>query len=183
MKKTLLATTLAATAFLSTSAAFAADGVINFTGSITDTACVVDIGGAALTVPLGKISTSAFGGAGTTAPATKFTLLVKSCPEAATAAVNFDGNPVGGDDKVLALTGAGGVGVATGVGVQIADKAGNPVPMRGLSGKYDLLKGDKTDTTKDIVNKLDFTARYIATAASVGAGTANATANFTIIYN
>lgn len=183
MKKTLLVTTLAATAFLSTSAAFAGDGVVNFTGSITDTACVVDMGGAALTVPLGKISTSAFSGAGTTAPATKFTLLVKSCPATTTAAVNFDGIPAGGDDKVLTLTGAGTGTVATGVGVQISDKAGNPVPLRGLSGKYDLLVGDKTEPTKDVINKLDFTARYIATAATVGAGTANATANFTIIYN
>ncbi|CAI0914704.1 fimbrial protein [Serratia liquefaciens] len=181
MKKTLLATTLAATALLSASCAFAADGTINFTGSITDTACVVDPGSATLSVPLGKISTKSFAGAGSTAPATKFTLLVKSCPAATTASVNFDGIPVSGDDNVLALT--TGTGVATGVGVQIVDKAGNPVPLRGLSGSYDLKQGDKTDTTKDITNQLDFTARYIATAASVGAGTANASANFTIVYN
>ncbi|MBB1581302.1 fimbrial protein [Serratia sp. OS31] len=181
MKKTLLVTTLAATAILSTSSAFAADGTVNFTGSITDTACVVDTASANLTVPLGKISAKAFGAAGATGPATKFTLVVKSCPEVATAKVNFDGIPVSGDNNVLALT--TGTGVATGVGVQISDKDGNPVPLRGLSGSYDLKKGDPADTAKDVTNALDFTARYIATAASVGAGIANTSANFTIVYN
>lgn len=181
MKKTLLSTLLATTAFLSTASAFAADGTVNFTGSITDTACVVDTASATLSVPLGKISTKSFAGAGTVAPATKFTLVVKSCPAATTASVNFDGTPVSGDNNVLALT--TGTGVATGVGVQISDKDGNPVPLRGLSGSYDLKKGDPADTTKDVTNALDFTARYIATAATVGAGTANASTNFTIVYN
>ncbi|CAI2448534.1 fimbrial protein [Serratia liquefaciens] len=182
MKKTLLSTLLATTAFLSTSSAFAADGTVNFTGSITDTACVVDTTSASLTVPLGKISTKSFAGAGTVAPATKFTLLVKSCPAATTASVNFDGTPVSGDNNVLALT-TGTTGVATGVGVQISDKAGNPVPLRGLSGSYDLKKGDSAGGAGDVTNALDFTARYIATAAVVGAGTANASTNFTIVYN
>ncbi|HEJ8087119.1 TPA: fimbrial protein [Serratia liquefaciens] len=181
MKRTLLVTTLAATAFLSTPPTFAADGTINFTGSITDTACVVDATSATLTVNLGKIATTSFKGAGSVAPATKFTLLVKSCPAATTAKVNFDGIPVSGNDNVLALT--TGSGVATGVGVQISDKDGNPVPLRGQSGSYDLQKGDTTDADKDITNKLDFTARYIATAATVGAGSADATTNFTIMYN
>ncbi len=180
MKKTLLVTTLAATTFLSASAAFAADGVINFTGSITATACVVDMGGAALTVPLGKISATSFSAAGTTAPATKVTLKVKSCPSALSASVNFDGIPSSGDDKVLALT-AGAT--ATGVGIQISDKDGKAVPIRGLSGSYALAKGDSADVTKDITNNLDFTARYISTAATVGPGTADATTNFTIVYN
>ena len=181
MKKTLLSPLLATTAFLSTSSAFAADGTVNFTGSITDTACVVDTTSASLTVPLGKISTKSFAGAGSVAPATKFTLVVKSCPAATTASVNFDGTPVSGDNNVLALTTV--AGVATGVGVQISDNAGNPVPLRGLSGSYDLKKGDSAGGAGDVTNALDFTARYIATAATVGAGTANASTNFTIVYN
>ncbi|AYO38637.1 fimbrial protein [Serratia sp. P2ACOL2] len=181
MKKTLLSTLLATTAFFSASAAFAADGTVNFTGSITETACIVDTPSATLSVPLGKISAKSFAGAGTTAPATKFTLVVKSCPEATTASVNFDGTSVSGDNNVLALT--TGAGVATGVGVQISDKAGNPVPLRGLSGSYDLKKGDPAGGAGDVTNALEFTARYIATAVKVGAGTANASTNFTIVYN
>lgn len=180
MKKTLLSTLLATTAFFSASAAFAADGTINFTGSITETACVVDTTSATLSVPLGKISATAFKAAGTTAPATKFTLLVKSCPTATTAKVNFDGIPVSGDNNVLALT--TGTGVATGVGVQISDKTGTVVPLRGLSSSYDLKLGSTTPG-QDVVNNLEFTARYIATATTVTAGTANASTNFTIVYN
>ncbi|QGH63263.1 fimbrial protein [Serratia proteamaculans] len=182
MKKTLLATSLAVTAFLSASSAFAADGIVNFTGSITDTACKVDMGASStLAVPMGKISTTSFSGAGSTAAASKFSLQLKSCPAATTATVKFDGIAANGDDKVLALT--AGTGIATGVGVQITDKDGNAVPLQGNSGSYDLKAGDANDPLKDVTNNLDFTARYIATAATVTAGTANATANFTINYN
>jgi major type 1 subunit fimbrin (pilin) len=182
MKKTLLATALLATTALSLSSALAADGTVNFTGSISATACKVDMGGSTtLAVPMGKISTTSFSGAGTTSAASKFSLQLKTCPTATTATVKFDGIAAGGDDKILALT--GGAGAATGVGIQLSDKSGAILPLATNSTSYTLALGDATDTTKDVTNNLDFTARYIATAATVGAGTANSTASFTINYN
>jgi major type 1 subunit fimbrin (pilin) len=56
-------------------AANAADGVINFTGNITGTACVVDTSAISQPVDLGTISTTAFtGGNGATAAAKRLTL-------------------------------------------------------------------------------------------------------------
>lgn len=182
MKKTLLAAALATTAALSFSSAFAADGTVNFTGSVTDTACVVDMGGTnVLAVQMGKISKSSFTVAGTVAAATKFTLQLKSCPSATTATVKFDGIAANGDDKVLALT--TGTGVATGLGIQLSDKSGAVLPLATNSTSYTLLKKDLTATPPADVNDLVFTARYISTAAAVTAGSANSTATFSINYN
>ncbi|CAI1187978.1 fimbrial protein [Serratia quinivorans] len=182
MKHTLLAAALATTAAFSFSSAFAADGTVNFTGSVTDTACVVDMGGTnVLAVPMGKISKNSFTVAGSVAAATKFTLQLKSCPIATTATVKFDGIAAGGDDKILALT--TGSGVATGLGIQLSDKTGAVLPLATSSSSYTLAKSDPNATPPTDVNDLIFTARYISTAAAVTAGTANATATFSINYN
>jgi major type 1 subunit fimbrin (pilin) len=182
MKHTLLAAALATTAAFSFSSAFAADGTVNFTGSVTDTACVVDMGGStALSVPMGNISKTSFGASGSLAGATKFTLKLKSCPNATTATIKFDGIAAGGDDKILALT--GGSGAAAGLGIQISDKNGKVLPLSVNSASYDLAKGDATVPANDVTNDLNFTARYISTSATVTSGSANATATFSINYN
>lgn len=186
MKKTLLAAALATTTLLTASATFAADGTLSFTGDIKDTTCVVDFGGAsgtALTIPMGTFAKSAFsGGAGTTANASKFSVKLKTCPVAYTkATVEFDGTPDSNDSKVLALTaGTGADAPASGVGVQIIDKDGTVLPLKTASASYALVSGT---TASDNTNSLDFTARYVATAATVTSGKANATANFTVKYN
>ena len=62
-------------------AANAADGVINFTGNITGTACVVDPSAIAQPVDLGTVATSAFsGGSGAAAAPSRFNIVLKSCP-------------------------------------------------------------------------------------------------------
>lgn len=182
MKKNLLAAALATTAAFSFSSAFATDGTVNFTGSVTDTACVVDMGGSnVLAVQMGKISKNSFPVAGSVAAATKFTLQLKSCPTATTATVKFDGIAAGGDNKILALT--SGTDSATGLGIQISDKSGAVLPLYANSVSYPLAKGDAVVSTNDITNDLVFTARYISTAASVVAGTADSTVSFSINYN
>lgn len=172
MKKTFIAASVVASVFAVS--AFADDGKINFVGAITDTACtVVNTVANPLTVTMGTVSTKAFTGAGSTAAPSRFTLELTDCPaEAKTAAVKFDGTPDATANSVLALTEE--TGVAKGVGIQIYDKDNNPVPLHTASGSYALKVG---------ANSLDFVARYYATAASVTAGPANSTSNFTIIYN
>ncbi|MEL4012842.1 fimbrial protein [Dryocola clanedunensis] len=173
MKKNLIAVAVAFVAF-SAANAFAADGTVNFTGEITDEACVVDIGtNNTMTVDLGKVARSAFDGAGSKASATKFVLKVKDCPATVTSAsVKFDGIGYDGDDSVLKLT--QDADVAEGVAIELADKSQEKLPLFTASAPYDLAEGD---------NELPFYARYIAMSDTVTAGPANAVTQFTLNYN
>ncbi|WP_024531391.1 fimbrial protein [Serratia fonticola] len=172
MNKNLLAVAVLAASAFST-AAFAADGKVNFSGEIIDQACTVHSDSENQTVTLGKVYVGAFkGGAGVTAASKDFSLILQNCPDTVTAAtVRFDGIQVAGNDAVLALTEE--PGVATGVGVQIADN-NKVINLHTDSSVYPLSSTDD--------NVLGFVARYYATSATVTAGKANAVSNFTIIY-
>ncbi|AHG20962.1 ferrous iron transporter B [Chania multitudinisentens RB-25] len=172
MKKNIIVATLVAAGAMGSVSAFAADGQINFTGEIIDSACeVVNNVSSPLNVSMGKIAKTAFSGKGSTAAATKFTLQLNNCPATLTGAtVKFDGTTVAGDNSVLALTSGG----ATGVGIQLSDSS-SVLALNTASASYPL---QSTGT-----NNLDFVARYVATAATVTAGAANAVASFTINYN
>lgn len=174
MKKNLFVITLVTAGMLSTTTAFAADGQINFIGTITDTACTVTNSPSnPLTVTLGTVSKQAFTGAGSTAAPTKFTIELTDCPITATSAtVKFDGISANSDNTALKLT--QDAGVATGVGIRISDVTGAIVPLYTASSPYTLTTG---------INKLDFVARYLALTDTVTAGPANSTSQFTIIYN
>ncbi|CAI0914271.1 fimbrial protein [Serratia liquefaciens] len=147
---------------------------LNITGRILSSACQPEIN--PLTVPLGNISRAALSAKGSTAPAIAFQLRLKNCPaEIGQIKVQFDGTPASGDNSALALT--AGSGVATGVAVQLQDAAGAIVPP-GQASALMTIKGGSGS-----LNSLGFTARYIATADSVTAGSANASATFTIWYS
>ncbi|WP_260676930.1 fimbrial protein [Limnobaculum zhutongyuii] len=173
-EKNLIVAALIATASLSAVSAFAADGKINFVGAITADPCTVvnDISNP-LTVTLGTVANTAFKNAGDVAAPTKFTIALKNCPATVTSAkVKFDGTADSNVNTILALTQE--TGVATNVGIQLTDSKNVVVPLHTASSAYSLATGD---------NNLDFVARYYATAATVTAGPANSTSNFTIVYN
>ncbi|ELI7921275.1 fimbrial protein [Yersinia enterocolitica] len=174
MKNNLIAVALLTSSAISTSA-FAADGQVNFTGEIIDSACeVVNSPSNPLEVNMGRVNKTAFGGTGSTASATQFALQLRNCPATvSTASVKFDGTAVNGNRDVLALTSTSGV--ATGVGIQLYDVSDSALPLATPSMAYSLVSG--------MDNSLSFTARYIQTAALVTAGPANATASFTVNYN
>lgn len=152
----------------------AADGTINFTGNIIDTACTLDTNSANQTVILGNVSSKAFNAAGSTAAPTKFNITLTTCPAAATSAkVTFDGTESSANPNILALNAgqtAGGVGVAL-----YEQNGSTPVPLEAVSQSQPLVSTGP--------NTLTYVAKYMATAATVTAGTANATSTFTIIYN
>lgn len=175
MKRNFIAVAVATASILSAASAFAADGQVNFNGSIIDSACtVVNNVANPLTVTLGQVSKTAFTGAGSTAAATSFNLQLTNCPATvSTATVKFDGTAAAGDNSVLALTQESGV--ATGVGIQLSDISNSVLPLYTASASYPLVT---TGT-----NNLGFVARYVATAATVTAGPANSVASFTINYN
>ncbi|RSZ31173.1 MULTISPECIES: fimbrial protein [unclassified Variovorax] len=183
MKKFVIAkfAALAAVGLLS-QGAFAADGTINFTGEIVDAPCSISPNSQNMTVPLGKVSRTAFDGAtagtavvGKKATPAKFTIDLLGCGATAKGAtVTFTGT-ADTDATLLRLANAGqvGVGAASGVAIELGDSAGTKIPLGQESGQYVLGLGD---------NSLKFQAAYIATKTAVTVGPANATAQFTVAY-
>ena len=156
----------------------APDGVINFTGEITDAPCSVSPASQNMTVPLGNVSRTQLDGAvGKKGPnPADFSIDLLACPASAKAAtVSFAGVPDAIDATTLAVSNAGLVGVekANGVAVEIADSTGTKIPLGSESQEYILGVGD---------NSLKFQANYVATQSTVTVGPANAIAQFTVAY-
>lgn len=156
-----------------TTAVLADSAGVNISGRIMSSACEPAIN--PMTVPLGAVASSALKSKGSTASTTAFQLQLKNCPaEISQIKVQFDGTPDASDSNILAL--AGGSGSATGVAVQLLSAAGILLPL-GQPSPLMAIKGGSGS-----VNNLGFIARYIATSDSVTAGSANASATFTISY-
>lgn len=161
----------------------AADGTINFTGEIIDAGCNAFVNGSGTStgnVDMGKVQKTAFKGVGSTvdgaASTTGFTIELNDCPTTVTnVTFKFDGQNVNGDDKILALT--TGTGVATGVGIQLYDKARGVIELAKASAPYTIANKGTPST-----NSLPFYAKYIQTAAAVTTGPANSVATFTVNY-
>lgn len=171
MKKIVLISAILSVSALHT--AYAADGVINFTGNITGTACVVDPSAIAQPVDLGTVATSAFsGGSGATAASRRFNIVLKSCPEGiSSASIRFDGSTNGTNSSILALAPSQ---TATNVGVAIYEQDNATlIPIGSPSASIALLE--------EVDNTLTYFAKYMATG-TVGAGTANASTSFTVTY-
>lgn len=176
MRKLLLS--LAVLTAVNAGAAFANDGMVNFTGEIIDSSCQVDTGSKDMTVNLGKVNKTSFTQAGDEESATKFTIKLTGCPTTpegySQAAIKFEGESITGDDTVLALT--NGANVATGVGVEIKDWTDSALSMKTTPTDYMPIGTSGTVS-------LDYTAYYRATADTVTAGIANAATSFTVVYN
>lgn len=173
MKKLSLFVSVVTSALIS-SAAFAADGTINFTGSVTDTACTVDTASANQTVNLGTVAASSFTAAGSTAAAARFSINLTNCPAAAkTASVRFDGLTASGNSSILSLN-TGQTAKNLGVGLYQQDSSAL-IPIGSSTPSVTL--------TTTGTNTLTFIAKYYAISTPVGVGTANATAAFTVTYN
>lgn len=170
MNNRLLPITIAATIGV-ISNANAADGTISFTGAISDQTCIVESGSTNLTVEMGTISDSAFSAAGDTAGASRFDISLESCPSFTSVAARFDGVADSDNPDLLALTDTGSA--ATGVAIQISNTDGTAIGIGNESTQFPIDAGSAT---------LNFIAKYQATAATVTAGDANSTAQFTITY-
>ncbi|PAA09511.1 fimbrial protein [Pseudomonas fragi] len=156
------------------SIANAADGTINFTGTILSAACTVTPATGTQTVPLNSVTTSSLSTAGVTSSPTKFDIVLTSCPSTvSTATVKFDGPTDSDNSSILKLTTE--PGVATGVGIALYEKdASTQIPI-GTSSTSSTLS-----TTSDTT--FTFYAKYMATKA-VTSGPANGSTDFTINYN
>lgn len=157
----------------------AADGTINFTGTILDAACTVDPSSSVQPVALGTVSKAGFVNAGDVASGGNIKIAISACDKSITrAAVRFEGPRDKNDPRLLGLTGAGTQGVATGVGVAIFEKDNSTlIPLGTKSAGMDIAAPEG--------GSLEFVAKYMASTAAAGitAGTANAVATFTVDYN
>lgn len=123
---------------------------------------------------LGEVAVSTFGGTkGAQSSISPFKINLTSCPASAkTVKVKFENAPHPDDASLLAPNAV--AGVATGVGILIADANNTIVRPRATSAAYTLAVG---------TNDLEFNARYQSTSATVTAGPADTSTNFTLIYN
>ena len=167
MKKNFAATVMAMT-LVTAGSAYAADGTIEFTGKITETACTIAT--PKVVVNFGTIAASAFKNVGDVAAAQGFQIEVNNCPTSA-AKVRFDAEAEASDSNLFAL---GADSTVTGVGISLFDRDAEQITPGYNSGVYNLQPSSN--------QVLPFTAKLESTAASVKAGDIKASADFTIIY-
>lgn len=125
-------------------------------------------------VPLGDYPIGEFKGIGTSTKAKRFTIDLNNCP-AGMAGISYRLDPVG-----TALNAANGVlalntGGARGIGLQILQDSGAVLP---ISSSISYMRNPPQGNYS-----IPLQARYYQTAAAVTAGAANASLQFTIIYN
>ncbi|MGE9553592.1 fimbrial protein [Erwinia amylovora] len=139
--------------------------------NVTTIACTVS--STAISVPMGTVEKRAFGGVGTwpgDANTRSFILPLNS--NAGTRVnVQIDGNVQNASQGVLNLT--GGTGSASGVGIQLLYQNA-PLPLSSPVNTG-------TATSEGTYN-IPLQARYYQTGSSITAGTANASATFTLTY-
>lgn len=174
MKKSLFAAALFAGSAIATMA-HAADGTINFTGTITDVACTISPASATQNVLMGNVAASALSTPGAVAAPSRFSIELSACPPTISGAtVKFDGPSDASNSSLLALTSGGGAATGVGIGLYEQDAA-TQIPVGGASANKALISG--------VTNTFTFFAKYVANGAAVVAGPANAVTDFTIIYN
>ncbi|ROP62872.1 type 1 fimbria pilin [Enterobacter sp. BIGb0383] len=165
----IVCTLLAALPF---SVTLAWDVLVDIRGEIVGNTCIVSGDSTHIKVNLGTISTRQFSGVGSVSNIRQpFALSLEDCgPTFSGAKVRFTGTPDDDSPQLLQLD-AGG---AQGVGVQILDANGNPVPLNTWSELWSG-NGDGTAT-------LNFSARLQATRMPVEAGSATAIATWELEY-
>jgi major type 1 subunit fimbrin (pilin) len=166
----------------------AADGQVEFTGTINDNACTINSESVKKAVDMGQVRIADFPntvGAVATAGATPFSISLENCSGSSlkNASIKFSGQQSGTDATVLGMTGDNQV---SGVGIQINDaRTGNKLPLNTASNDYVL---------RPQSNTFDFTASYVRLVADteasgdtpgvrgIGTGKVNALASFDVTY-
>ena len=166
----------------------AADGQVEFTGTINDNACTINSESVKKAVDMGQVRIADFPntvGAVATAGATPFSISLENCSGSTlkNASIKFSGQQSGTDATVLGMTGENQV---SGVGIQIDDaRTGNKLPLNTASNDYVL---------RPQSNTFDFTASYVRLVADteasedttgvrgIGTGKVNALASFDVTY-
>lgn len=158
----------------------AADGQVEFTGTVNDNACTINSESVKKSVDMGQVRIADFASTvGSTAGATPFSISLENCsgPTLKNASIKFSGQQAVTDATVLGMTGENQI---TGVGIQINDaRTGSKLALNTASSDYVL---------RPQGNTFDFTASYVRLAADteevsgIGTGKVNALASFDVTY-
>ena len=164
----------------------AADGQVEFSGTINDNACTINSESVKKSVDMGQVRIADFANTvGATAGSTPFSISLENCSGSTlkNASVTFSGQQAATDATVLGMTGENQV---AGVGIQINDaRTGNKLALNAASTDYVL---------RPQSNTFDFTASYVRLVADteasgdtpgvrgIGTGKVNALASFDVTY-
>ena len=166
----------------------AADGQVEFTGSVNDNACTINSESVKKSVDMGQVRIADFPntvGAVATSGATPFSISLENCSGSTlkNASIKFSGQQAASDATVLGMVGSNQV---SGVGIQINDaRTGNKLALNTASTDYVL---------RPQSNTFDFTASYVRLVADtpgtegapgtrgIGTGQVNALATFDVTY-
>lgn len=154
----------------------AADGEINFTGTIHASTCDVDLSSKNQSINIGTFSTADFPTVGTTTISKPVDISLQNCSQGISGAkVFFSGDQDNDNPELLALEDTDSTGLmASGVGVEIVDINQKTIPINNTdSDLYALSKG---------TNTLAFYLRYKSTKTTVKAGNATAVMYFDLQY-
>ena len=151
--------------------AFGYDVLLNVTGQITASGCVVENDSKIIDVDMKEINITQLKLPNSSTQMIPFTIRLKDCTSSVSGAVvTFSGIPDRTNSDFLALTEGG----ASGVAIKILNEDKTIIPISGASKNYLLSEGNTM--------ALQFYAQYIATGASLSAGEANSTATYTVTF-
>lgn len=173
MKKVLVALAASA-AVVSTFSASAADGTINFTGSISNQTCTIEgnTGTTAKTVTMDRVAASSMAAIGQPAGRKDFSLTLTGCT-GSSALVRFEqGATVDSATGNLINQAAGGSNVQ----IQILNANFNPINLQTNANSL------STAITDEAVS-MKFYAQYVAATAPATAGQVTSSVQFSMDYN
>lgn len=159
--------------------AFAQVSTVNVTGNITGECRIT--GGTSLTIPLGDVPVSRFTGPNSNSDTTGMQNITLTCTASPGIRMTMSGTQnadIPTNPTLLALTGAGGAGVARGAAVQLlysTATTGTPTTV--------LLRNTAVTIPTGATVTVRVGARYVQTLATMVAGTANTTATLTFTIN
>lgn len=177
LKMTTLAVLLGASYITHAATVTGTGGTVNFSGSVTETACAVDVKSTNQDIDLGQVRLTDMATAGAMSPKTSFHVQLDDCDPLVSAAASFGFLGQADTDDTTSLANLdSGAGAAAKVGVQLTDTSGAIVP---LDGTYD---ATSKIALVDGTNTADFAAYMIATATGATAGSVHSTVDFTVQY-
>lgn len=160
---------------------FAADieggsSVVNFTGDIKESTCVINTSQSKLNVDMGTVSTQVFSGKTSTSAEKGFYISLTGCSAAkradggglTSAYIKFKGQTIGEATTLASSDNSS-------IGIQVKQN-GQLVALDGSS------KTSNVDFSGDGTAILNFTANYIQIADVINTGPATAQADFTVYY-
>jgi len=174
-RKLLSALIMAGTAMVAQSA-LAADGTITFNGEVTAQTCTINGGSGDFLVKLPTVSTSALDVEGQAAGRTVFDIALTSCtPNSGNVHAFFEP----------------GVTTDLNTGNLIVDAGGaENVQIRLLNGDFSVIKAGFADAAQNsksaVINTgsavLPYAAEYVAVGGGAGAGAANSSVVYSLVY-